>query len=116
MKENDFIGQMVQDTIHSSDNNTNLYNFDDSEVDRIIHFDFDFKRQCHCLTHKKQTLEIPRNWGPFKNRISPSIVISSSDDKYLFLDILNSFLGCELTSVRIVMSSDSNIFDLSKAA
>lgn len=116
MNNKDFIGQMVQDTIEKNEEKSNLYHFSDNEVDRIIHFDFDHHRKCHLLKHKKEVLEVPSNWGPFKNRISSNITLFADDDKYLFLDMLNTFLGSELRSVKIITASHVELFEGQKAA
>ena len=116
MKESDYIGLMVQETIQISEE-SEYHELDFAEsVDRTIHLQYDQIRCCHIMASKKGDLEIPQNWGPFKNRISHEIYLDISDDKYDFLSILNQHLGERFTSVKLITSPDLGSFYGRKAA
>ena len=102
MKESDLIGQMVQETIQNADDTEhNVLDFT-HDVDRIIYLQFDSVRLCHIIKNKKKTLEIPQNWGPFRNRISSEIHIDEFEDRHEFLAVLRQFFDANFKSVKMV--------------
>lgn len=107
MKENDFIGQMVQETIHSGEDKSNILSFS-QENSFELNALYDDVRKCYILSNKQEDIEIPENWGPFKNRISTEFIVSRFDDKDFFLDIISVFYGKELNSVKILLENTSS--------
>lgn len=100
MKDMDYISQMVQETLQSN----KFQGVEASEEPVEIRVKRNVAKNCLVISNEKgQDLEIPENWGPFKNRIVHNFIVDSSDDPYDFLSVLSSFLGQELGSIRIII-------------
>ncbi len=116
MKEADFIGQMVQETIQTNDNDkSNLLSFSQENSFELCAF-YDKKRFCYILHNHKEILEVPKDWGPFKNRISSEFIVSRFDDKDHFLDIISIFYKKDLNSIKIVVENFPNMLSHKSAA
>lgn len=111
MANKDLISQMVDDTIEQENCSVgNLLPFEIPTNTFTVEAFYDEKKQCFLITANGKSLEIPKNWGPFKNRIATEIVISKNDDNYLFLDVLSVFLGKRIDLLRIdLMYSEKSI-------
>jgi hypothetical protein len=77
---------------------------------------YDKTRLCFVIEGSEYSLEIPENWGPFKNRLSASFEITPESDKELFLPIISSFLGKELSHIMIELKGVENKFESLKSA
>ena len=69
------------------------------------------KRRCFLIKKNDKNLEVPENWGPFKNRLSQSFTLTSFEDSDDFLSVLELFYDRELTSVQITIEGkESKVF------
>lgn len=106
MKDNDFISQMLMETLEDtsfqkSDEFTLIKSFDDAVELQVTK---DEERECFCFTLKETPIEVPVNWGPFKNRISRDFTLSRSEDTDYFLDILSDILMYRVQNIRIMIT------------
>ena len=110
MKETDFISQMLLDTIDDdSSMGTNDFMFVDGPSDALeIDASCDELRSCYVFNVNGQVLEVPVNWGPFKNRLALEFTLSESEDKEHFLDIISALCNNKVTSVRVRFTHQSN--------
>jgi hypothetical protein len=108
MKTNDFIGQMVHETI-STENSTqqDMLSFENNNFFKL-EVSYDKKRMCFVLENDKGTLEVPQNWGPFKNRIASQFYISEFDDPEGFISIISNFFDQEISSIKIILKNPEN--------
>lgn len=98
MSKSDFISQMVEETIASqASHEDNVLSFKKPINSDTFELAYSDTRKCLILEHKGEFLEIPKNWGPFKNRFSREFSVSTSDDKYHFLSMLSIFVGSEIS-------------------
>lgn len=102
MGKTDFISQMVEETMGA-------YDSSDKPTEELLSIDLEYSsyRKCYIYKGYGQNLEIPRNWGPFANRISKEFILNTADDPYKFLEILSVFLVQEVESVKINICSES---------
>lgn len=108
MKDNDFITLMVQETLNLQD--------DDSVVPTLSAYQ-DRAKACIVITNSSgESLEIPKNWGPFKSMMGHHVYLSRENDTNEFLSVLNSFLGAEYEAVRITLGETTQSQSQSKAA
>tara|TARA_Y100000590_G_C15421100_1_gene901437 strand:- start:395 stop:742 length:348 start_codon:yes stop_codon:yes gene_type:complete len=115
MKENDFIGQMVQETLSNS--NYDSYEFShDADSLCEIRVKVDQARGCYLIWSEKEHLEIPKNWGPFKNRISGEFILSKKEDNEHFLDMLSVFFQQDISTAKFVLDQTPFEFDRESAA
>jgi hypothetical protein len=110
MANKDLISQMVDDTIEQENcSGGNLLPFEIPTNTFTVEAVYNDIKKCFMITANDKSLEIPKNWGPFKNRIATEIVISKNDDNYLFLNVFSVFLGqrIDLLKVDLVYSQKS---------
>lgn len=116
MGDQDFIGQMVQETISiEQDDKSNLLSFTHENSFEIRAF-YDKTRFCYVIHNKKEIMEIPENWGPFKNRISKEFFLSKFDDKDNFIEIVSIFLDRKLDSIKFILDNVEDKISLNQAA
>jgi len=115
--EIDFISKMVQETL------------DGEQVDHVVDVNFlrsahveimanyDAKLRCYVIRNEhNKVLQIPENWGPFKNRIATEFIVSRQDDNYLFLDILSEFCEQNIDNLKVCIEIRDDRVKLRKAA
>ncbi|MAX65349.1 MAG: hypothetical protein QF441_14615 [Bacteriovoracaceae bacterium] len=117
MAKKDFIQQMVKDTISFSQEyySDNVLPLSFKGAFEISAF-YDRKRKCYILHNESEVLEIPRNWGPFRNRVSIRFQLSKYDDKDNFVEILSLFFNKDLEHVQVNILNGTDIFDHQRAA
>lgn len=114
MSKSDFISQMVEETIAPLENHeTNVLSFENPALSHVFDLEYSEFKKCLILKNEGRVLEIPKNWGPFKNRISKEISISAGDDKYLLLSMLSIFFDTEISHAEFKIQIDQ---ELNKAA
>jgi hypothetical protein len=112
MKESDFISQMLLDTISDDspvvgndfmlvDGLSNAF-----EIDAVL----DEQRSCYVFEVSGSALEVPINWGPFKNRLALEFTLSESEDKENFLDIVSSLCNHKVKCIKVKFTHHSNEF------
>ena len=115
MKTEDLIGQMVQETISNLNREgTSVLLLSDKDCFKLEAV-YDEKRMCFVLSHGDKSIEIPKNWGPFKNRITKQFVLSEFDDGELFIPIIAAFYQEKINSIKISIINDTSV-DWRKAA
>jgi len=116
MNNKDFIGQMVHETISSEqDDKSNLLSFTHENSFEIRAL-YNSKRRCYIIRNKRESVEIPENWGPFKNRISSEFYLSKFDDKDNFVEVISLFFKRELTSIKVSLENTQGKFPINSAA
>ncbi|MBD66866.1 MAG: hypothetical protein CME62_16810 [Halobacteriovoraceae bacterium] len=75
-------------------------------------------KKCYLLSYQNKTLEVPKNWGPFKNRISTEFELTSDNDHHHFLAVLSDYYQTEFKHLKFTLiNSEINLFQkLSSAA
>lgn len=102
MKEMDYISQMVLETLQPTHH---------EETDRyqqiaVVHGFEDRDRKCIVLLNKMgYELEVPINWGPFKDFIGKELIIEKDQDPHSFLSVISSFFNEDFQAVRIDLDS-----------
>lgn len=107
MKDGDFIAQMVQETIDSQQT-SNVLKFKNPDDTETFDVHFDQSKKCYTLKTPSKTLEIPMNWGPFKNRIASEFTLSIDEDDDKFINVLSTFLEKPLYSIKIKFLNSPN--------
>ena len=116
MSNKDFIGQMVQETIsNEQDDKSNLLSFTHENSFEVKAF-YDSKRYCYIIHNKREVVEIPENWGPFKNRVSSEFYLSKFDDKDNFVEVISLFFKRELVSIKVSLENTQGKFPINSAA
>lgn len=116
MKDTDFIGQMVHETIESENpNKSSLLSFK-PEVDGEVWVGLDEVRKCYIIQHKQKSLEVPFNWGPFKNRISKEIILDIHEDTHHFIEVFNVYFQTNYQSMKLNLDKNWEKFQGNKAA
>jgi hypothetical protein len=116
MSNKDFIGQMVQETISiENDDKSNLLSFT-NENSFEVKATYDSKRFCYVIHNKREAVEVPENWGPFKNRVSSVFHLSKFDDKDNFVEIISVFFKRDLHSIKVVLQNTQGKFPINSAA
>lgn len=110
MKDNDFISQMVNDTIAATDEaHADVLPFATPSNHFVVYANYDESKHCYVIKSKGKSLEIPKNWGPFHNRISQEFMILKGDDQHHFIDILSKFMGVKLEHLKIKLETSSTV-------
>ena len=100
MKDNDFITLMVQETLNQHNNDLTVQCLEAYE---------DREKACIVISNSSgQSLEVPKNWGPFKAMMGNHVYIHQENDQYEFLSVLSSFLGQDYDSIRIVLGQTTH--------
>lgn len=109
MADHDFIIKMVEETMEASkySHNTELLPFSAPNTAHSVKAHYDPRKLCYVIYGKDKNLEIPKNWGPFANRISKEFLINSTDDPHYFIPVLEEFLGQKILTVHIVITLES---------
>ena len=117
MNDKDFISKMVHETLEgATSQNVEDVNFLQSSFFEIK-AKYDYHKKCYIIWNTtNEALEIPENWGPFKNRISTEFTITKAEDKFLFLDILSLHFEQNITNLKISLENRGDRFALRKAA
>ena len=109
MKDNDFISQMLLETLNEDSSSRNDFMFVDGPSDAMqVEAFFDSVRSCYCLNFAGQAIEIPSNWGPFKNRVAKEFSLVKSEDSDYFLDIISEVYGQDIKSIKVFIHSVEN--------
>lgn len=116
MKRNDFIGQMVHETIQTKNKGSNTLLSYRPKVDVELTLISDKFRKCYIIQHESKRLEIPYHWGPFNNRISREIILDQAEDHHLFLSVFNEFFQTDYQSIKFDLETSREYFQKSKAA
>jgi hypothetical protein len=67
---------------------------------------YDIERSCYVFQIKNETIELPKNWGPFKfinpNQLNNGelFTLSKSEDTDLLIDVLENISGLNLEEVK----------------
>ena len=102
MANKDFISQMVEDTIEQDVcSGGDLLPFEMPTNTFTVEAVYNHRKQCFMIMANDKFLEIPKNWGPFKNRIATEFMISKRDDNYLFLEVISVFFGQKIDLLKI---------------
>lgn len=111
MGKSDFISQMVEDTIADSEssNSSTVLPFESPKNSPSFIVDYDDARKCYILQSEEGCIEVPKNWGPFNNRISNEFSLSVGEDKYLFLEILSVFSKKTITHAKFTINLSATI-------
>ena len=105
MKSDDFIGQMVHETISTENEvHQDVLSFRSIDYFKLNVF-YDKKRMCFVIRSEKKIIEVPKNWGPFKNRIASEFYISEFDDTEGFIPIISEFFNQEIRTLKIVLEN-----------
>lgn len=118
MGANDFISLMVQETLDSEQSvgeKVLPYQSPDCfEVEAI----YNEAKKCYLICADNKFIEIPKNWGPFKNRISQEFILLKEDDHDLFLDIISTFFqkNIECMKIQLINSEVQVMRDIKSAA
>lgn len=115
MKDRDIIAQMVQETIDNQ-NTSNVLKFKSPEDTETFNVNFNEIKKCYTLTTDSKKLEIPMNWGPFKNRIATEFTLSIDEDDDKFISALSAFLDKPLYSIKIKFQNMPNAFEVKKTS
>jgi hypothetical protein len=112
MKETDFISQMLLDTIDDSSSVlTNDFMLVDGPEDvLLVDAVRDSQRSCYIFEINGQVLEVPVNWGPFKNRLALEFTLGESEDKYKFLEIISTLCNNKVTNIKIKFTHEAGEF------
>ena len=105
MKHQDYIDQMVQETLSHTD---------PANLLKVYH---DELRHCYVFENNSgQKLEAPVNWGPFKNKNLVEYHIDRTSDEFSFLPIISQFYNASFFEVRIMVEEKYNSFKTKHAA
>ena len=95
MKEKDFISLMVQETLSLQESSDRAF---------TLYAQEDIQRMCLSIENDVgELLEVPKNWGPFRDLMGSQIFITAENDSYEFLGVISQFFGYDFQSVRIVL-------------
>jgi len=101
MSTTDFISQMVEETLdRETDHGESILPFhqpDCFEVEAI----YNPRKQCFMICAHNKFIEIPKNWGPFKNRIAKEFILSPNDDKEDFLAVASLFFNRQIECLKV---------------
>lgn len=116
MKHFDFIEQMVHDTIDSDESSSMYYLKFNDRPEFTVNLESDDSRRCLSVQIGTKRIEFPKNWGPFKNRVTSEIILTFEDDPYQLLDIINMALNKNFKSIKFVIPTNRNLFTYKQAA
>ena len=102
MNEKSLIDLMVDETFSSeiAHNQLELLTLERVEIEAI----YDANRKCFVLNLAGQSIEVPKNWGPFKNRISQSFSFDRSEDHFFFIPIIEDILHRTIDCIDFKLS------------
>ena len=117
MDNNDFISKMVEETLGQElDQDEAVLKFEQPECFELQATYLPSKK-CFQIMANGRTIEIPKNWGPFKNRIANEFVLSHHDDKDELIPVISAFLGKPLDCLKVkLLKSEHNLEEYSSAA
>lgn len=101
MSKPDFISQMVEDTI--TDTNfkaSNVLSFEPPVNTYNLNVELHEEKKCYIVHNESKSIEIPINWGPFKNRISREFTIDQGEDRHMILSVLSIFFEKTITHAK----------------
>lgn len=112
MDGKDFISKMVEETLGESlETEDNVLKFEQPECFEL-QAKYIANKQCFQIMAHGKTIEIPKNWGPFKNRIANEFILSPLDDKEHLIPVISAFLGKQLDCLKIqLLDSEHNLDD-----
>lgn len=119
MSSYDLIEQMVQETISntstqaSGECHLSLLN---SKKTCKLYASYNSTKLCYIISLDGNKIEIPKNWGPFKNRISTEFTISSREDEDKFFEVVSAFFNIKESALKVVISGAVNKCVLCDAA
>ncbi len=105
MDDKNLIDLMVQETIQG-EAPSNVIPFQNENTFQISAI-YQPERKCYQISKKNEVLEIPKNWGPFRNRISQSFTLTPFEDSDDFLSVLEMFYGRDINSAQITLINSS---------
>lgn len=117
MSATDFISQMVEETLQK----------EQTEGDKVLPFHqpdcfeieavYNPTKKCYSVSANNQIIEIPKNWGPFKNRIATEFILNTTDDKEHFLVVVSSFFARKIDCLKIrLVDAENNLEHVQKSA
>lgn len=117
MNDNDLISKLVHETLEFAENQqVDDVNFLQSNFFNIK-AKYDYSKRCYIIqNHSLSLIEIPENWGAFKNRIATEFTITKNEDKFLFLDILSIHFDRKIENLRVSLENRSERFTMRRAA
>ncbi len=97
MIEKSLIDLMVDETFSSERayKQLELLPFERIEIEAI----FDKRRNCFVLNLAGLSIEIPKNWGPFKNRISQNFSLDRSEDYFFLIPVIENILNKTIDAI-----------------
>lgn len=117
MSATDFISKMVEETLRKEQAQGEqvlpFHQPDCFEVEAI----YSAEKKCYMIEANNLSIEIPKNWGPFKNRIASEFILSTSDDKEMFLDVVSSFFNRKIDCLKIrLVDAENHLSEFKKSA
>lgn len=117
MSNTDFIAKMVEETLGQENDHSDdvlpFYKPDCFEIEAI----YNPEKQCFLICAQGKSIEIPKNWGPFKNRIAKEFILSRGDDKEHFLDMVSLFYNHQIECLKVqLVNTEVGLKDYSKSA
>lgn len=109
MNDKYLIDLMVQETIQG-DIPSNVISLSSEDTFQLT-ANYIQNRKCYQIQRKDKKLEVPENWGPFKNRLSQSFTLTAFEDSDDFIGVLELFFDRELKSVNInIQGREDRVF------
>lgn len=101
---------MVQETFNDLEGRADVLGFDKSNTLSVDAF-YDKRRQCYVIHNETEVIDIPKGWGPFKNRIGSHFSITTGEDQFLFLEVLATFYNTHATidQVDITINNQQSV-------
>ena len=117
MSATDFISIMVEETLdQENDQGESILPFhqpDCFEVEAV----YNPRKKCFMICAHNKFIEIPKNWGPFKNRVAKEFILSRSDDKEDFLTVASLFFNRQIECLKVqLIDTEIGINEYSKSA
>lgn len=101
MKEMDYISKMVQETLQGASDRRGMGM---QHPPSILQAYKNLQKRCIVIVNRAgDELEVPINWGPFKNNYQNEFLIESESDEFDFLPIISTFFQEDFFAIRIVV-------------
>lgn len=101
MNDKSLIDLMVEETFSHESYPTQIEMFAPCSIDLEAKYQAD--KKCFSINLKELGLEIPMNWGLFKNRISNHFSLNKHDDLDFFIPIVESVLGTNIDQIQFTL-------------
>jgi hypothetical protein len=109
------IEQMVQETFENTAEDSNVISLT-SRKNNKLSATYDEDRKCLILRKDNKKLEVPHNWGPFRENFELSVQICSKDDSLLFFQLISEYFNISSEKIDIEIKNSNFIFQANKAA